>query len=113
MESDDQIDEILLRSTPDTEPALIEELFKVPQFPRSRKVGGNGGIKPHILAGKTLGTFLQPLLMKTTMEIDQEPVVEPPSSSEPSSLFGQPPSGNILIWTKHLHITLKTISTSR
>ncbi|KAF8813427.1 hypothetical protein BYT27DRAFT_7084485 [Phlegmacium glaucopus] len=96
MESGDQIDELLLHSTPNTEPALIEELFKaqmdIPQFPRSRKIGGDGGIKPHILAGKTLGTFLQPLLMKTTMEIDQEPVVELPSSSEPSSLFGQPPS---------------------
>jgi hypothetical protein len=81
----------------------------IPQFPRSRKIGGNTGIKPHILAGKTLvslksrffmlnrfrrlGTFLQPLLEKeTTMQINEEPVIAQRSSPEPSSLFGQPPS---------------------
>lgn len=80
----------------------------VPQFPRSRKIGGNAGIKPHILAKKTLvsrksrffilnrfrrlGTFLQPLLEKTTMQINEEPVIVQRSSPEPSSLFGQPPS---------------------
>lgn len=74
-DSDGQIDELLLHSTPNTEPALIEELFnaqmgvyfpfplcfvvnfmliiEVPQFPRSRKIRGHAGIKPHILAGKT------------------------------------------------------------
>lgn len=83
----------------------------VPQFPRSRKIGGNAGIKPHILARKTfvtlrsrffvlnysrrLGTFLQPLLGKTimsTMQINEDPVTVQRSSPEPSSLFGQPPS---------------------
>jgi hypothetical protein len=81
----------------------------VPQFPRSRKIGGNVGIKPHILARKTflvsrksryfmlnrfprLGSFLQPLLEKTTMQINEEPVIVQCSSPEPSSLFGQPPS---------------------
>ena len=83
----------------------------VPQFPRSRKIGGNAGIKPHILAKKTLvslesrffefngfrrlGTFLQPLLEKTTrttLQINEEPVIVQRSSPEPSSLFGQPPS---------------------
>ena len=74
--SDDQIDEIVLQSTPNTEPAPIAELFNaqmgpsppslinlvlmliyiidVPQFPRSRKIGGNAGIEPHILAKKSL-----------------------------------------------------------
>jgi hypothetical protein len=131
--SDDQIDELMLQSTPNTEPAPIAELFSaqmglslppffllwinlvlitdVPQFPRSRKIGGNAGIKPHILAGKALaslrsrffvlnhlrrlGTFLQPLLEKTirtTMQINEKPVIAQCSSPEPSSLFGQPPS---------------------
>ena len=40
---------------------------------------------------RRLGTFLQPLLEKT-IQINQEPVVEQPSSPEPSSLFGQPSS---------------------
>ena len=39
-----------------------------------------------------LGTFLQPLLEKTTMQIKEEPVIVQRSSPEPSSLFGQPPS---------------------
>jgi hypothetical protein len=83
----------------------------VPQFPRSRMIGGNAGIEPHILARKTLvpfksrffmlnrshrlGTFLQPLLEKTTvttMQINEEPDIVQCSSPEPSSLFGQPPS---------------------
>ena len=73
--SDDQIDELMLQSTPNTEPAPIVDLFDaqmglclpfdlllinlvfitdVPQFPRSRKIRGNHGIKPHILARKSL-----------------------------------------------------------
>ena len=131
--SGDQFDELMLQSTPNTEPAPILELFNsqmglslplcllwinlmlitdVPQFPRSRKIGGNAGIKPHILARKTLvslksrffvlnrfctrlGTFLQSLLEKTQMnntQINEEPVIVQCSSPEPSSLFGQPPS---------------------
>ena len=130
--SDDQFDELMLQSTPNTEPAPIIELFNaqmglshplyllcvnlvlitdVPQFPRSRKIGGNAGVEPHILARKSLvslrsrffmlnrfrrlGTFLQPLLEKTirtTMQTKEEPVIVQRSSPEPSSLFGQPPS---------------------
>ena len=41
---------------------------------------------------RRLGTFLQPLLEKTNMQINEEPVIVRPSSPEPSSLFGQPPS---------------------
>ena len=40
---------------------------------------------------RSLGTFLQPLLEKTTMQIKEETVMQR-SSPEPSSLFGQPPS---------------------
>ena len=73
--SDDQIDEFVLQSTPNTEPAPIVELFNaqmgpslspplyllwitdVPQFPLSQKIGGmavSAGIEPHILARKSL-----------------------------------------------------------
>ena len=45
---------------------------------------------------RRLGTFLQPLLektiLRTTTQINEEPVVLQRSSPEPSSLFGQPPS---------------------
>ena len=41
---------------------------------------------------RRLGTFLQPLLEKTTMQISEEPAIVHCSSPEPSSLFGQPPS---------------------
>ena len=44
---------------------------------------------------RRLGTFLQPLLEKTTettKQINEEPVIAQRSSPEPSSLFGQPPS---------------------
>ena len=44
-----------------------------------------------------LGTFLQPLLEKTTratpsMQINEEPVIVQRSFPEPSAFFGQPPS---------------------
>ena len=73
--SDDRIDELMLQSTPNTEPAPIVDLFNdqmglslpsyllwidlvliidVLQFPHSRKIGDNAGIEPHILARKSL-----------------------------------------------------------
>lgn len=84
-------------------------------IPRSRHIGGNSGIMPHILDQKTfvsyqtqkwckasywstlrLHTFLEPLLRPinlTKEATEQEISTEEPSLSPiPSSLLGQPPT---------------------
>ncbi|KAF8971848.1 hypothetical protein BDZ97DRAFT_1913740 [Flammula alnicola] len=103
-DSEDQLDQLFLESSPNTEPPLVEELINAKmepvQIPRSRRIGGNSGIAPHILAGKSLGSFLQPLLSQPKVGLGSESgerkVDErerhPLSSPSPSSLLGQPPS---------------------
>ncbi|KDR85963.1 hypothetical protein GALMADRAFT_132579 [Galerina marginata CBS 339.88] len=98
-DSEGQLDQLFIASSPITEPPLVEEIAKSKMeevlIPRSRKIGGSSGITPHILAGKTLQSFLQPLLCPLKPEINQAPVANPQpqrSSPTPSSLAGQPAS---------------------
>ncbi|KAF9478879.1 hypothetical protein BDN70DRAFT_807870 [Pholiota conissans] len=100
----DQLDELFLASSPDTEPPLVDEILKSKLepilMPRTRKIGGKSGISPHILAGKTLSTFLQPLLKASEAQVKPPRTPEktrvvahcPPLSPTSSSLLGQPPS---------------------
>ncbi|KIM38160.1 hypothetical protein M413DRAFT_30301 [Hebeloma cylindrosporum] len=99
-DGEDQLDELFLLSSPNTEPSNLEELVKMEEIimPRSRRIGGSSGIAPHILAGKTLGSFLAPLLPPTN-QISAEASTSKEgnachmrSSPTPSSLLGQPPS---------------------
>ncbi|KAH9486089.1 hypothetical protein JR316_0000153 [Psilocybe cubensis] len=102
-DSEDQHDQLLFPSSPDTsDPPLVEEIEKTKMevlIPRSRKIGGKSGIAPHILAGKTLQAFLQPLLVPTSDQLEVDP--KPDSNSNvpertklnasptPSSVVGQ------------------------
>ncbi|KAF8902219.1 hypothetical protein CPB84DRAFT_1776215 [Gymnopilus junonius] len=96
-------------SPPTTDPPLVEETenakMEEVMIPRSRKIGGKSGVMPHILAGKTLQTFLGPILSKTSKikpipaagaslpaKEDADRAQLFPSSPMPSSLIGQPPS---------------------
>ncbi|KAF8167181.1 hypothetical protein B0H34DRAFT_3858 [Crassisporium funariophilum] len=95
-DTEDQLDQLFLVSSPNTEPALIEDLkdaqMEVIQMPRSRKIGGNAGVAKHLLAGKTLATFLQPLFEKTPFMFDKKEPVEQHSSPDLTSLLGLPSS---------------------
>ncbi|KAJ3514549.1 hypothetical protein NLJ89_g2311 [Agrocybe chaxingu] len=93
---EDQVDQLYLPSTPETEPTLAEELEKAKMdeilIPRSRKIGGKDGVAPHILHGQTLGSFLKPLLPPLASKEETKEDAERHSSPLPSSILGQPPS---------------------
>ncbi|KAF8174930.1 hypothetical protein BJ912DRAFT_858120 [Pholiota molesta] len=104
-DGEDQLDELFLASSPDTEAPLVEELSNSKMepilMPRTRQIGGTSGVSPHMLAGKTLATFLEPLFTKAEIAPAIQPLSEknadeelrrPCSSPTPSSLLGQPPS---------------------
>ncbi|KAF4611901.1 hypothetical protein D9613_004406 [Agrocybe pediades] len=92
-DSDEQVDQLEFPSSPDTDLPLVEEVQKSKLdeiiVPRSRQIGGNSGITPHILHKKTLNSFLQPLLSEPK---DEALVHRPNSPSATSSMVGQPAS---------------------
>ncbi|EDR04436.1 uncharacterized protein LACBIDRAFT_330568 [Laccaria bicolor S238N-H82] len=94
-QEEDQLDELWFPSSPDTEPPLVEQVenakIEVIQMPRSRRIGGMEGLTKHVAAGKTMGSFLLPLISRTSPS--NPPPESPPHSPEPAtSLIGQPPS---------------------
>ncbi|CAA7265011.1 unnamed protein product [Cyclocybe aegerita] len=93
---EDQVDQLCLPSTPQTEPTLAEEMEKAKMdeilIPRSSKIGGKDGVAPHILHGQTLGSFLKPFLPPLTSKEETKEDAERHSSPVPSSMLGQPPS---------------------
>ncbi|KAF9012728.1 hypothetical protein BDQ17DRAFT_1420071 [Cyathus striatus] len=98
---EDMIDELVLDSTPPTEPLLFDAIenskLDVPEIPRSRRVGGKDGVGVGPLRDKdkSLKDFLVPLLPRSTCDLkapesNAQPEDEPPRSSPLSmSMVGQ------------------------
>ncbi|KAJ2927048.1 hypothetical protein H1R20_g10052, partial [Candolleomyces eurysporus] len=87
------IDELGMPSTPDTDPPLVELVQnsqqEPPLFPRSRRIGGRDGVRPHILKYQTLNSFLSSVL-PTFPEAKPRPRDVIASSPNPAtSLVGQ------------------------
>ncbi|TFK32113.1 hypothetical protein BDQ12DRAFT_728943 [Crucibulum laeve] len=104
-QEEDQLDELFQYSSPNTEPLDVEiEESKIDvKMPRSRRIGGGAGRGEHILNGKSLKSFLVPLLppsklagsFDANINVNEKQTKQGilPSLSPPElSIIGQAPS---------------------